>query len=181
MFLRQRIRRRRAPAALVLLCVTLLSIAACQASAGDTGRVVRVLDGDSLIVRRPDGTDLEVRVHGIDAPEHRQPWSQRSRQALRALVADRDVRLEVVTVDTYGRSVAVVLRSSDGLDVGREMVRQGDAWVYRRYTDDATLIGLEDRAREAGIGLWSLPEPERVPPWLWRRENRRAAGDEQPR
>jgi len=165
----------------VLLCVALLSVAACQASAGDTGRVIRVLDGDSIIVRRPDGTDLEVRIHGIDAPEHRQPWSRRSRQALRALIADRDVRLEVVTVDTYGRSVAAVLRSSDGLDVGREMVRRGDAWVYRRYTDDATLIGLEDGAREAGIGLWSLPESERVPPWQWRRQNRRTSGDEQPR
>jgi endonuclease YncB( thermonuclease family) len=84
-------------------------------------------------------------------------------------------------IDRYGRSVAVVHRDSDGVDIGREMVRLGHAWVYRRYTDDAALIRLEDGARAAGIGLWSMPESERVPPWQWRRQNRRVPVDEHSR
>jgi endonuclease YncB( thermonuclease family) len=44
--------------------------------------------------------------------------------------------------------------------------------VYRRYTDDAGLIQLEEEARSAARGLWSLPDSERVAPWQWRRQNR---------
>jgi endonuclease YncB( thermonuclease family) len=158
----------------VILCLGFLSNAACEAPAHDTGRVVRVLDGDSLIVRQADGEDIEVRLFGIDAPEYRQPWSRKSRQALSRLAGDRLVRLEVRAVDRYGRSVAVLRRVSDELDVGREMVRLGQAWVYRRYTDDGTLITLEVEARAAGLGLWSMPESQRIPPWEWRRQNRPA-------
>ena len=151
---------------------------ACEGLAGETGRVVRVLDGDSVIVRRSDGRDLEVRLFGIDAPERHQPWSRRSRQALSRLARDHEVLLEVVTEDAYGRTVAVMRRTSDGLDVNREMIRQGHAWVYRQYTNDPALLALEDGARRAGAGLWSLPEAERVPPWQWRRENRESGGRE---
>ncbi len=164
-----------------MLCLAVVSSAACEVPVGESGRVVRIIDGDSLVVRQQDGEEIEVRLYGIDAPEYRQPWSRRSRQALGTLVRDRVVRLEVTTIDAYGRSVAVVRRDPDGLDVSREMIRLGHAWVYRRYTDDPTLIGLEDGARAAGLGLWSMPESERVPPWQWRRQNRRSSQDEQTR
>ena len=155
-----------------------LLIAACSGELQDQGRVVRIYDGDSLILRMADGRELEVRLFGIDAPERRQPWSRRSRQALSALVEDRQVRLEPVTEDSYGRTVAVLYTLPDGLDVNREMIRQGNAWVYRRYSRDPDLIALEKAARETRRGLWSLPEAERVPPWQWRRQNRRDGRNE---
>jgi endonuclease YncB( thermonuclease family) len=155
-----------------------LLLAACTDGNQDTGRAVRIFDGDSLIVLMADGRELEVRLFGIDAPERRQPWSKRSRKALTALVRDRQVRLAAVTEDAYGRTVAVAYRLPDGLDVNREMIRRGDAWVYRRYTRDPELIALEEAAREAGRGLWGLPEKERMPPWEWRRQNRRGGKSE---
>ena len=157
-------------AALALLCA--LALAACEASTEGSGQVVRVFDGDSFVMRTADVTELEVRLFGIDAPERHQPWSRRSREALRRLVRGHRLRIEAVTTDPYGRTVAVVSRVSDGLNVNREMIRQGDAWVYRRYTDDAGLIQLEEEARSAARGLWSLPDSERVAPWQWRRQNR---------
>jgi endonuclease YncB( thermonuclease family) len=172
--------RRRSPAAgpttsrlaiIALLCA--LTLAACEAATEGSGQVVRVFDGDSFVMRMRDATELEVRLFGIDAPERNQPWSRRSREALHRLVRGHRLHLEPVTTDPYGRTVAVVRRVSDGLDVNREMIRQGDAWVYRRYTDDAELIRLEEEARSAARGLWSLPNNERVPPWQWRRQNRR--------
>jgi len=51
----------------------------------------------------------------------------------------------------------------------REMVREGHAWVYRKYLRDKTLLEDEAHAREAGAGLWGLPESQRVPPWEWRK------------
>ena len=68
--------------------------------------------------------------------------------------------------DRYGRTVAKVYR--DGRDINREMIREGHAWVYRKYLRDPSLLEDERRAREAHAGLWGLPEAHRVPPWEWR-------------
>ncbi|MBO1081646.1 thermonuclease family protein [Roseomonas sp. 573] len=54
-----------------------------------------------------------------------------------------------------------------------ELVRGGHAWVYRQYMTDRSLLPLEAEARAARRGLWSLPERERIPPWAWRRQQRR--------
>ena len=60
----------------------------------------------------------------------------------------------------------------DGVDVNRELVAGGFAWVYRKYSDDAELLELEAKAKakEKGLGLWADPNP--IPPWEWRRGRR---------
>ncbi len=73
-----------------------------------------------------------------------------------------------MAVDRYGRIVGRVY--VDGIDVNRELVAQGFAWVYRKYSDDAELLELEAQARGKGLGLWTDPNP--IPPWDWRRERR---------
>ena len=85
-----------------------------------------------------------------------------------ALVFGKQVTAEVVTVDRYGRNVARLY--VDGLDVNREMIRLGAAWVYREYKTDKSLLDIEAEARAAKRGLWALPEAEQVPPWEWRRK-----------
>jgi len=48
-------------------------------------------------------------------------------------------------------------------------VRNGHAWVYRQYAKDKSLFALEAKAKAEKLGLWALPESQRVPPWDWRR------------
>jgi endonuclease YncB( thermonuclease family) len=138
--------------------------------------VVAVFDGDSIeVVREVAGASerLQIRLSGIDAPERGQPWGRRAHEALAARVAGKEVRINAVTTDRYGRTVGEVY--ADDVCVGCELLREGHAWVYRRYSDDPVLLGLEAEARAAGRGLWSLPEAERVPPWAWREAGRRGA------
>ncbi len=73
-----------------------------------------------------------------------------------------------VTVDRYGRIVGRVY--VDRVDVNRELVAQGFAWVYRKYSNDAELPELEAKAKETGLGLWADANP--IPPWEWRRGRR---------
>ncbi len=73
-----------------------------------------------------------------------------------------------VTVDRYGRIVGRVYVG--GIDVNRELVAQGFAWVYRKYSNDAELLELEAQAKEKGLGLWADSNP--IPPWKWRRGRR---------
>jgi endonuclease YncB( thermonuclease family) len=128
--------------------------------------VDRVIDGDSLII-----SGRECRLYGIDAPEYGQPHGKASRECLNFLEEER-VRVHTVTAsDDYGRAV-VLVRAGEEL-VNARVVARGCAWVLGRYCNlpvCADLRRLEDRAREAGLGLWAEPDP--MPPWLWRRIKR---------
>ncbi|MBO0237314.1 thermonuclease family protein, partial [Vibrio parahaemolyticus] len=48
--------------------------------------------------------------------------------------------------------------------------KTGNAWVYRRYAKSTELFSYEQEAKQNGVGLWALPEAERMPPWEWRRK-----------
>jgi endonuclease YncB( thermonuclease family) len=136
------------------------------------GRVVAVHDGDTLTLLVGEQT-TKVRIAEIDTPESGQPWGKRSKQALAARVFGKPVRVIEVDVDAWGRTIGEVY--ADDVCVGCELVREGHAWVYRRFSDDAVLLELEAEARARGAGLWSLPESQRIPPWEWRhRDGHRA-------
>lgn len=131
-----------------------------------TAHVKKVVDGDSLFVSFAGSHEVEVRLFGIDSPEGDQPYGNRAREALAGLVAGREITVQPVDRDSYGRTVARV--SVGERDVNAELVRAGAAWVYRRYTDDAKLLALESEARAAHRGLWGLEGAAPVPPWDWR-------------
>lgn len=128
-----------------------------------TGRVVRISDGDTIVIL-VGREQVKVRLHGIDAPESKQPFGQRAKERLGELCHERDVVVRVVGKDRYGRTVGVVL--VDGVDVGAEMVFSGLAWQFTRYDKSERLASYQLDAMEAGRGLWSQPA---VPPWEWRR------------
>jgi len=157
---------RRARLWLVAACAMAAAAAPARAETWLEGRVVGVFDGDTIEVLLAPGETRRVRIAGIDTPERDQPWAERAKRALSERVAGKEVRINQVDVDTYGRTVGEVY--ADDVCVGCELVREGHAWVYRRFTDDAVLYALEAEAREAERGLWGLPEAQREPPWEWR-------------
>ena len=135
------------------------------------GRVVGITDGDTLTLLTDRQTQIRIRLSEIDTPERGQPYATRSRQRLSDLVFGKAVRVTVRDVDRYGRTIGRVFVGSR--DVNAEMIRSGSAWVYRRYSDDPSLLRLERIARGERRGLWALPEAERIPPWEWRASERR--------
>ena len=174
--------RSRASMHVLRIPVTLLlalALAACEPSgstpAGQgkaTLTAAKVFDGDSLVVRNRSGEETELRLFGIDAPERGQAYSNKAKQALQRLLGRQRLRMETVETDRYGRVVAVLYRDGDDESVNAQMVRQGFAWVYRRYNQDATMLALEEQAKEARLGLWA-DRSTPVPPWEWRQEQRR--------
>ena len=133
------------------------------AHADFSGRVVSVADGDTITVL-VGREQVKVRLIEIDAPERAQAFGNRAKQALAAMVFGKDVEVEERGKDRYKRTLGRVV--VNGLDANAEMVRQGYAWVYRKYSKNPGLLRLETEAREAKRGLWMDAEP--MPPWEWR-------------
>ena len=129
-----------------------------------TARVVTVMDGDTLKVVRA-GREVTVRLRWIDAPEKGQPFSDKAKQALSALVAGQFVTLRDYGPDREGRRIAEV-GLADGRNLNRELVRLGWAWWVRKGSTDVVFDTLEAEARAARRGLWAGSHP--IPPWEWR-------------
>lgn len=151
----------------VFVLLFLVCAAASSGSAATLyGKVVGVKDGDTLVVLSDARVQTVVRLAEIDAPERRQPYGNKAKQALSRMSFGKRVAVLVTGHDQYGRALAHV--RVDDVDVNVEMVRLGAAWVYRRYSEDAGLLALEAEAREARRGLWALPKAEQLAPWDWR-------------
>jgi endonuclease YncB( thermonuclease family) len=140
-----------------------------------TGDVVQVTDGDTVLVST-GGRTVPVRLAEIDAPERGQRGRHEAREALSRMVAGRSVSVDDRDVDRYGRVVARL--TVDGADVSEEMLRQGHAWHFARYSDDARLAELEQGARAARVGIWGTPDP--IAPWDYRHPGSRPRVAAQP-
>ena len=152
---------------LLLTTLSLLFSLSIQAEIIE-GKVVKIADGDTLTLLTPSNQQVKIRLAGIDTPEKKQPFGNKAKQALANLAFQKQALIEVEAKDRYGRTVGVVF--VDGLNVNAELVKQGMAWVYRKYTDDKRLYTLESEAKQAKRGLWIDKNP--IPPWELRRGRR---------
>ena len=129
------------------------------------GAISWIADGDSIWVR-VGAREVEVRLADLDAPERDQPFGWEAKLELIELLRGRNVKLVPREVDRHGRIIARVWIGE--LDVNRELVRRGLAWFYPAFSQDASLLCEERRARAARVGLWVQSSPQ--PPWQRRRE-----------
>ena len=68
-------------------------------------KVTKIIDGDTFMT---DKRKNAVRLANVDTPEKQQPGFQSAKKALEKLIKDKEVSIETVARDTYGRSVAYV-------------------------------------------------------------------------
>jgi endonuclease YncB( thermonuclease family) len=157
--------------------VLLLSRGACAAEFN--AQVIAVADGDTLTVLDAAQHQHKIRLSGIDAPERRQAYGERSKQHLASMAHGKAVRIVWEKRDRYGRLVARVLLAECArpgcaytVDAGLEQIKAGLAWHYKQYAREQPPAERsqysinEVEARTRGDGLWRDPEP--VPPWHFR-------------
>ena len=125
--------------------------------------MVGVSDGDTITLL-VDKKTIKIRLEGIDAPEAKQSFGTRSKQALSDMVFDKEVVIRKTGQDRYGRSLGFVTR--DGIDINSKMIQDGWAWHYEKYNQDSKFADLERQARAAKRGLWAEPNP--LAPWDFR-------------
>jgi len=120
--------------------------------------VATVIDGDTIEI-----AGERVRLEGIDAPEIDQtcknnskvPWpaGKVAAKYLQRLLRSGIVSCRASGRDSYGRMLGRC--SVNGRDVNAEMIREGMAWAFRKYSK--AYLDEEHLARRAGDGLWAHP------------------------
>lgn len=144
----------------VILAIAAALIAAPSFAAPLPRAPVHVVDGDTLRMG-----DLRLRLHGIDAPELNQtcatpagdswPCGRWASETLANMVQGRRLDCQDLGPDRYGRRVARCLL--DGRDIAAQMVSQGAALAYRRYSE--AYVPQEAEARRAARGIWAAGPP----------------------
>lgn len=123
-----------------------------------TVTVNSVVDGDTVHASLRDGANLTIRLDGIDTPERGEPFSTQATRATRVMLLSKQVQLQVTDVDNYGRLVARVV--VDGVDASVQLVHDGLACHFTRYSSDATLAAAQRDAQQRGAGFWAKGAPK---------------------
>ena len=130
--------------------------------AGDPATVVRVVDGDTIVVRK-DGQEETVRLLNIDTPETKHPnkavqcLGPEATQALETILRPGDdvvLRYDLERTDRYGRTLAGVFE--DEMLVNAEIARQGLGVPVvfepnRRFYPEVLAAWNEAEGEQAGL------------------------------
>lgn len=129
-----------------------------------SGLVVAIHDGDTITVLDAQKKQHKVRLEGIDAPESHQAFGTRAKEALGKKLHEQQLHVDWDETDKYGRILGHVFVGER--NINRELVAEGWAWHFVKYSNDPALAAAEKSARQHRLGLWSGPNP--LPPWDFR-------------
>ena len=131
-------------------------------------KVLRVVDGDTVIVARGGG-EQRVRLLGVDTPEvaHEglpgEPYSRVAAEFTKRQISQADrIELEIAgdRVDDHGRTLGFLWlwprNGVEPVDLSEELLRAGLARAIRHfeYPRKNLFLGLEGEARRERRGMW---------------------------
>ena len=96
---------------------------------GLKGRVVRVVDGDSIYLA---GVDKQIRLFGVDAPERDEPLYAEAKEYLNELVYNQTLQCTIVEYDKYERIIGRCFL--DGTEINERLIKNGPSTEYCRFS-----------------------------------------------
>ena len=150
----------------------ILALSSVVTFAGATtliGTVIKISDGDTLSILTKNHQVKKIRLSEIDAPDMKQAFGYRSKEALSTLCSGKKATAFVLNKGRYGRYIARVYCQK--IDVNKQQILSGLAWVSICFKDKELKI-LETKARGARRGLWNDSNP--IPPWKFRSLKKRS-------
>jgi micrococcal nuclease len=150
---------------LLIFLIFSLNYSFCQTTFIAT--VVGVKDGDTVVVLDSLNHQTTLRLAEIDCPENSQPFGTKAKQFTSDQIYRKQIKYVVTDIDRYGRSIAKIYYD-DNKYLSAELIINGFAWHYKRYSTSKELAKFENTARLHKVGLWFDLNP--MEPWEWRRK-----------
>lgn len=133
------------------------------------GKVIKIKDGDTIVVLLEDKTEQTLRLAEVDCPESGQAFGNSAKQFTSDQVFGKNVVFYTVGKDRYGRSVAGVFYDGDKY-LSREIVKAGFGWWYFKASKNTELQKFQDEAKSKKLGLWG--DKNAVSPWEFRKSKK---------
>jgi len=121
----------------------------------ETVILVRVSDGDTVVVTTVDGDELTVRLAAVNAPDRGECHADESLDFLEEILLGGEIEMVRTGTDQFGRTLAHLY--ADGSHVNHELVALGMALVVTTDPEDGLAGGLlsaEEEAFSSRLGLW---------------------------
>jgi len=139
-----------------------------------TGKIIRTIDGDTVVMLTKENQEFRIRIADIDCPEigiiGEQAFGTQAKQFTANEIGGKEVAIIKKDIDRYGRTVGYIIYDN-GKDLSSELLKAGMAWNYRKYSKKEEYQRWENKARLKKVGLWAMPNP--IPPWEYRRNKTR--------
>ncbi|MCE6992306.1 thermonuclease family protein [Dyadobacter sp. CY323] len=128
--------------------------------------VVGIQDGDTIELKflftgkkagHRTGKPLRIRLLHVNCPERGRPYYK----VAKSFTSDKCFR-KIVKVthkgnfDKYGRLLGEIVLP-DGKILNKELVKNGLAVHFKKYSSDVEYSNLEIRAKKQKVGIWSQP------------------------
>ena len=133
-------------------------------------KVIAVKDGDTIEILTSSNETITIRLNEIDCPEKKQAFGQKAKQFTSDFCFGKNVEIVGHKKDRYGRTIAFVI-DENGRNLNEELVKNGFAWQYVKYSKSERLFMLEQEARKNKLGLWIDENP--IAPWEFRKLKRK--------
>ena len=156
---------------IILFClINVYSLASNEIPNTLFGKVVHVVDGDTIHIKNRNLGLIKIRLSEIDTPELDQPFGIEAKNALKKLVDNKIVKVKKVTIDRYKRIVAIIYINDT--EINYFLVKNGYAWCYEYYNHREKIKNAEKIAKKKKIGLWAKENFKPIPPWKWRKNKK---------
>jgi|SRR5579859_2324421 len=130
------------------------------------GKVVTVIDGNTIQMVAEDNESYKILLYGIDSPELSQEFGEKAKEFLEKMILDKSVLVKIQGKDRWGNRLGIILIEGTK-DPRHKLLEAGLAWTAERNPIQE-LEAVREKAQEKGIGLWSQQDP--TPPWIYRRQ-----------
>ncbi len=146
--------------------IGLLLIGSVSANDEILGRVINVIDGNTLEVLSDNNETTKVSLIGIDCPELGQEYGDKAKKFMEKMILEKNVTVKLQGKDRWGNYLAVVT-FKESTDPRVELLKEGLAWTSEK-NPIPELEEHKEKAREKSKGLWKEESP--TPPWIYRRQ-----------
>ncbi len=151
------------------LILTIIVLAVSLQAKTLNGKVVSITDGDTIKLLTQDKILYKIRLKDIDTPEKKQAFGKKAKENLAKYIAAKTVTIDYKKKDRYGRIIGTIYYQD--IDINLQQVKDGFAWVYRKYSKNPTYLKYEALAKQSKKGLWIDKDP--IAPWIFRKNKRK--------